>query len=175
MTLHQAWMQQAESDLRTARRVDNAGDARTRCQAISKYQQCVEKAVKGVLDKLHLAGLVCTRSDRNHKVARYASMLTGFPTTSRSRHLLNQMRRLFTDPVIEQIVLLDSLVPEDPASGAFAKRNHEYPFQTVAGDWLAPSDKDAFTVGELKRIRSCAAVLVRRLRTILDGLDLVYP
>jgi len=46
-------MQQAESDFHTAQRVDNNADARTRCQGISKYQQCVETSVKGVLDKLH--------------------------------------------------------------------------------------------------------------------------
>jgi len=39
---------EAESDLRTAEQVDNHADARTRCQAISKYQQCVEKSIKGV-------------------------------------------------------------------------------------------------------------------------------
>jgi HEPN domain-containing protein len=79
MTLPQAWMQQAESDFRTAQRVDNEDDARTRCQAISKYQQCVEKSVKGVLDKLHEAGLVRDASDRSHRIARYAVVLSAFP------------------------------------------------------------------------------------------------
>jgi hypothetical protein len=49
-------MQQAESDFRAAQRVDNSADPRTRCQAISKYQQSVEKSVKGILDKLYDAG-----------------------------------------------------------------------------------------------------------------------
>ena len=74
MTLPQAWMRQAESDFRAAQRVDVPADPRTRCQAISKYQQCVEKSVKAVLDKLHAAGLVGSRSDRGHKVARYATV-----------------------------------------------------------------------------------------------------
>jgi hypothetical protein len=56
-------MQQAESDYRTAQRVDNDADARTRGQAISKYQQCVEKSVKGVLDRLHNAGITNAHSD----------------------------------------------------------------------------------------------------------------
>jgi hypothetical protein len=175
MTLPQAWMQQAESDFRTAQRVDNDSDSRTRCQATSKYQQCVEKAVKAVLDKLHAAGLVGHRSGRSHKVARYTALLTGFPTTDDSRDLLHQLQRLFTVPVVEQIELLDSLVPEYPATGSLAKRNHEYPFQHGPADWRAPSDEDAFTAGEMKRMRHCAGVLVRRLRQILDALDLVYP
>jgi HEPN domain-containing protein len=125
MTLPQAWMQQAESDFRTAQRVDNDHDARTRCQAISRYQQCVEKSVKAVLDRLYGAGLIHNCSDRSHQVARYASVLTDFPAPRDNRDLLNQLRRRFTDAVVEQINLLDSLVPEYPATGALAKRNHE--------------------------------------------------
>src|SRR4051812_8647702 len=97
MTLPQAWIQQAESDFRTAQRVDNGQDARTRCQAIAKYQQTVEKSIKGVLDKLHAAGLVQNGSDRSHKVARYATVLGAFPASKDNRDLLNQLRRLFTD------------------------------------------------------------------------------
>jgi hypothetical protein len=175
MTLPQAWMQQAESDYRTAQRVDIDQDARTRCQAISKFQQCVEKSVKGVLDKLNAAGLVREGSDRSHRVARYVAVLTRFPTTRDTRDLLRQMRRLFTDRVIEQINLLDSLVPEYPATGALARRNHEYPFQNAADDWRSPSDEDAFTAGETRRVRHCAGVLLPGLRRILDALDRLYP
>src|SRR2546423_7135416 len=110
MTLWRAWMRQAESDFRTAQRSDNQRDARTRCQAIAKYQQCVEKSAKAVLDKLHAAGLLHDGSDRSHKVARYAPILTGFPTTRNSHDLLNELRRVFTEAVVEQINLLDSLV-----------------------------------------------------------------
>ncbi|HEY8749192.1 MAG TPA: hypothetical protein VIM11_14515 [Tepidisphaeraceae bacterium] len=114
-------------------------------------------------------------SDRNHKVARYAAVLGGFPAAKDSRDLLNQLRRVFTEPVVEQMNLLDSLVPEYPVRGATARRNHEYPFQNTPGDWRAPSDEDAFTAGEMKRVRNCAGVLVRRLRRILDALELVHP
>lgn len=175
MTLAQAWMRQAESDLRTAERVDNRADARTRCQALAKYQQCVEKAIKGVLDKLFAAGLIAQGSDHKHRVARYAAVLGGFPATTDNRALLNQLRRLFTERVIDQINFLDSLVPAYPPPGTPAARNHEYPFQDAAGDWHAPSDEDAFTPGEIKRIANCAGLLVRRLRQILDALDLLYP
>jgi len=175
MTLPQAWMQQAESDFRTAERVNNPTDARTRCQAIAKYQQCVEKSIKGVLDKLCAAGLTAQGSDRGHRVARYAAVLSGFPATPDNRALLNQLRRLFTERVLDQINLLDSLVPAYPAPGVPAARNPEYPFQDAAGNWRAPSDVDAFAVGEIKRLRNCAGLLVRGLRKILDALDLLYP
>jgi hypothetical protein len=175
MTLAQAWMLQAESDFRTAERVDNRLDGRTRCQAISKYQQSVEKSIKGILDKLFDAGLVPWRSDRGHHVARYAAVLSGFPATRDNRALLNQLRRLFSDRVLEQINFLDSLVPAYPGPGKRAARNHEYLFQDTAGDWLAPSDENAFSVGEMKRARICAGQMVGGLRQILDALDLLYP
>lgn len=175
MTLPEAWMRQAESDFRTAQRIDNNQDARTRCQAISKYQQCVEKSVKGVLDKLHAAGLIRSGSDRRHGVARYAAVLGGFPATKDNRDLLNRLRRLFTVRIVEQIALLDSLVPEYPAPDGLARRNHEYPFQDSKGDWRAPFEEDAFTASEIKQIRHCAGMLVINLRRILDALDLLYP
>jgi hypothetical protein len=175
MTLWQAWMRQAESDFRTAERVDNPADRRTRCQALSKYQQCAEKSIKGILDKLFAAGLVAQGSDRGHRVARYAAVLSALPATPGSRALLNQLRNLFSERVLDRIDFLDSLVPAYPAPGALASRNHEYPFQDAARNWHAPSDAHAFSVGEMKRARNCAGQLVRRLRQILDALDLLYP
>ena len=175
MTLPQAWMQQAESDFRAAQRVDIQADARTRCQAIAKYQQCVEKSVKGLLDKLYEARITKRHSDRNHKVARYVPVLTSIPSTNDTRDLFRQLARLFTAANVGQINFLDSLVPEYPAAGALAARNHEYPYQLTAADWRAPSDEDAFTAGEIKRIRDCAGSLIVGLRKILDALDLLYP
>jgi len=168
-------MRQAEADFRTAQRIDNDADARTRCQAISKYQQCVEKSVKGVLDKLHMARLIHDGSDRRHHVARYAALFRNIPRTNNTRDLLNQLGRLFGSAVVTQMNLLDSFVPEYPAAGALARRNHEYPFQVTAADWRAPSDDDAFSAGEIKRIRNCAGSLVVGLRRILDALDLLFP
>ena|SRR5688500_2225198 len=175
MTLPQAWMQQAESDYRAAQRVDNDANARTRCQAISKYQQCVEKSVKAVLDRLHAAGISNQRSDRGHAVARYAAGFRNIPRTRDTSGLLNQLARLFTDAIVEQVVLLDSLVPEYPVRGALAARNHEYPFQHAAADWRAPSDENAFAAGEIRRIRSCAGSLIIGLRRIFDALELLFP
>ena len=168
-------MQQAESDYRAAQRVDNDTDARTRCQAISKYQQCVEKSVKSIIDKLNAASITNVHSDSRHHVARYAAVFTNVPRTRQTGDLLNQLARLFTDSVVEQIRLLDSLVPEYPTAGALAARNHEYPYQATAADWRAPSDVGAFTLGELRRIRSCAGSLVIGLRRIFDALELLFP
>jgi HEPN domain-containing protein len=168
-------MQQAESDYRAAQRVDNHADAQTRCQAISKYQQCVEKSVKGVLDKLHDAGITRDGSDRRHPVERYAAVFRNAPRTSDTSDLLNQLSRLFTNAIIEQINLLDSLVPVFPRPGTLAARNHEYPYQQTAVDWRAPSDQGAFSAGEIKRIRDCAGSLIIGLRRIFDALELLFP
>jgi HEPN domain-containing protein len=168
-------MQQAESDFRTAQRVDIHGDTRSRCQAISKYQQSVEKSVKGVLDKLHDAGFTRAHSDSRHHVARYAEVFRNIPRTRQTGDLLNQLARLFTDAVVEQINLLDSFVPQYPAAGALAARNHEYPFQRAPLDWRAPSDEDAFSAGELRRIRHCAGSLKVGLRRVFDALESLFP
>jgi len=81
------------------------------------------------------------------------------------------LRRLFTNTLVEQISLLDSLAPEYPATGALARRNHEYPYQDEKGNWRAPSDETPFLVGEMKRARNCAGALMRRLPQILDAFD----
>ena len=175
MTLSQAWMQQAESDFRTAQLVDVDADTRTRCQAISKYQQCVEKCVKGVLDKLHASGVTNARSDRSHHVARYAAVFTSIPRTGQTGDLLNQLARLFTHNVVAQINLLDSLVPQYPKASALAARNHEYPFQQTVTHWRAPAEEDAFSAGEIKRIRHAAGSLIIGLRKIHDALELLFP
>jgi hypothetical protein len=168
-------MRQAESDYRAAQRLDKNDDARMRCQAISKYQQCVEKSVKGVLDKLHVAGITLSSSDSRHHVARYVTMFIQIPRTKQTSDLLTQLARLFTATIVEQINLVDSLVPEYPAKGAHAARNHEYPFQRNATDWRAPCDEDAFTAAEMKRIRNCAGALILGLRRIFDALELLFP
>lgn len=175
MTLPHAWMRQAESDYRAAQRVDNDTDPRTRCQAISKYQQCVEKSVKAVLDKLHEAGVTNAHSDRRHDVARYVALFTKIPRARNTGALLNQLAGLFTDTIVEQMAFLDSLVPTYPPAGTLAARNHEYPFQQSAADWRAPSDEDSFTSGEIKRIRSCAGSLMIGVRRVFDALERLFP
>ena len=150
MTLPRAWMMQAESDFRSAQRVDNDDDPQTRCQAISKYQQCVEKSVKSILDRLHDAGITKEHSDGKHHVGRYVAAFRNMPRSRETSNLLNQLAGQFTDTIVTQINLLDSLVPQYPKRPAMAARNHEYPFQQTATDWRAPSEADVFTNGEIK-------------------------
>jgi hypothetical protein len=168
-------MRQAECDYRAAHRLDTDADPRTRCQAISKYQQSVEKSVKAVLDKLHEAGVTNAHSDRRHDVTRYAALFAKMPRAGNTRALLNQLAGLFTETIVQQMAVLDSLVPTYPPTGTLAARNHEYPFQQSAADWRAPSDEDSFTSGEIKRIRSCAGSLMIGLRRIFDALERLFP
>ena len=77
--------------------------------------------------------------------------------------------------MVDQLNLLDSLVPVYPAAGRLAERNHEYPFQETATEWRAPSDEDAFTAGEMRRIRRCAGSLIIGLRRVFDALELLFP
>jgi hypothetical protein len=131
--------------------------------------------MKGVLHRLNEIGITNARSDSRHHVARYVAVFRNLPATKHTSGLLNQLARLFSETVIAQINLLDSLVPEYPAAGALAARNHEYPFQKTIAQWRAPSEVDIFTSGEIRRIRNCAGSLIVGLRRILDALDLLFP
>jgi hypothetical protein len=62
--------------------------------SVSKYQQCIEKSVKGVLDKLQNAGITNAHSDSRHHIARYAAVFTNIPRTSQTGDLLNQLKAL---------------------------------------------------------------------------------
>ncbi len=167
-------MTQARSDYRAAQRLDNHHDLTTRCQAVSKYQQCVEKSVKAILDKLHAAGLIAQGSDSKHPVARDAQTFARLPGATSKGNLLNQLSAAFTAPVVAGVKLLDSFVPAYQKPPAPQRRNHEYPYQDAALNWHAPAEASAFSTGEMKRIRSCAGKLLNSLPRILTALDLLY-
>lgn len=175
MSLPAAWMLQARSDYRAAQRLDNHQDATTRCQAVSKYQQSVEKSIKAILDKLAAARVIAQGSDSRHPVARYAQTFSLAPRDKNNRNLLNQLSATFTATAIDGVKLLDSFVPVYQKPPTPQRRNHEYPYQDAALDWHAPAEATAFSTGEMKRIRDCAGRLMNRLPRILTALDLLYP
>lgn len=168
-------MTQARSDYRAAQRLDNFHDPTTRCQAVCKHQQCAEKSIKAILDKLHTAGLVTQGSDSKHPVARYAQTFALIPRAKSNRNLLNQLSAAFTPSVVNGVKLLDSFVPRYMQPPLPQRRNHEYPYQDAALNWHAPAEATAFSAGEMKRIRECAGRLMNRLPRILTALDLLYP
>lgn len=175
MSLPAAWMTQARSDYRAAQRLDNHADPTTRCQAVAKFQQCVEKSIKAILDKLHLAAVVAQGSDSRHPVARYAQTFALAPRDKNNRNLLNQLSATFTASVIDGVKLLDSFVPVYQKPPTPQRRNHEYPYQDAALNWHAPTEPTAFSDGEMKRARACAGRLMNTLPRILTALDRLYP
>ena len=64
--------------------------------------------------------------------------------------------------------ILDAIVNQMPTTD-------EYPFQRAIADWRAPSDENAFTAGEIGRIRNCAGSLIIGLRRIFDALESLFP
>ena len=175
MSLPAAWMVQARSDYRAAQLLDNRQDPTTRCQAIAKYQQCVEKSVKAILDKLHAAGIVTQGSDSKHPVERYIKTFARAPRGANNRNLLNQLSTLFTPTVTAGVKLLDSLVPQFQKPPLPQRRNHEYPYQDAALNWHAPAEATAFGAGEVKRIRHCAGSVMNGLPRLLVAFDRLYP
>ena len=175
MSLPAAWMVQARSDCRAAQLLDNPHDPATRCQAVAEYQQCVEKAVKAMLDKLHAAGVVTQGSDNKHPVERYIQTFSRAPRAVSNRNLLNQLSAVFTPTVTAGVKLLDLLVPKFQTPPLPQRRNHEYPYQDAALDWHAPAEATAFGAGEVKRIRHCVGSLMNGLPRLLAAFDRLYP
>ena len=175
MTRPRAWLAQARSDLAVAHRLHRLGRDGERCQVAAKCQQAVEKSVKAVIDKLGAAGVIGVRIDGRHPVARYVPVMAQLSNASATRALSARVARAFAGHRYRAVRELDELVPRFPAPGAAADRNHEYPFQDAAGEWVPPTNAGVFGRGEVKRWMAAAEVIVRTMGDLLDSLDRVYP
>ncbi|MGD0771034.1 MAG: HEPN domain-containing protein [Tepidisphaeraceae bacterium] len=173
-----AWIEQAMSDLRAAHRLENRNDPRTFCQAISKYQQAVEKAVKGVAAVLQHGGVFSSGPGNRHAVNPLILALLNVPRSDENRELIKKMDQLFLPHRQRDIADLDALAPVYPDPGKLHARNHEYPFQDSSGAWhppCEPNHRDAFKIGEVKRFSVTANRVCAILQEIVLALELIYP
>jgi HEPN domain-containing protein len=170
-----AWVEQAMSDLQAAQRLYDRENARTFCQAISKYQQAVEKAVKGVVAALQHGGVFTGGPGNRHPANPLISAILRLPRSDENRELMKRLERIFSETRRHQIEMMDNLVPVYPDPGQPHLRNHEYPFQDDVGDWLPPCDEAAFAKGEIKRFAATAVPVCRSLGEIVSGLERIYP
>ena len=166
-------MLQAASDYRAAQRLDT-NDPTTWCQAISKYQQCVEKSMKGVLHRPNEARVTNHPFKGRHEVAQFAEVFAAAPQSRDSRALLNRLTAIFNEDVVQQVRALDALVPAYPKQGERTKRNHEYPFEESASGWRAPAERETFGEKEMRGFRRCAGRLMNGLPPIVEALDLLF-
>ncbi|HEX4053279.1 MAG TPA: HEPN domain-containing protein [Tepidisphaeraceae bacterium] len=170
-----AWIQQAESDLKAGKKVDNPQDPPTFCQAISKYHQALEKAVKAVASVLQHGSVFPGGPGKKHPVAPLLSAILKIPRSDDNRDLMRKLDRVFSPSLRQELKELDALAPVYPAPSTPHARNHEYPFQNSIDDWQPPCAEDAFASGEMKRFRATAENIYSALRKTVDGLERVYP
>jgi HEPN domain-containing protein len=74
-----AFIQQAISDLEAGQSLFNLQRPDRFCQAISKYQQAVEKAIKGLAAVLHHGGIIKDGPGRGHPVDNMVSAILKAP------------------------------------------------------------------------------------------------
>jgi HEPN domain-containing protein len=170
-----AWVQQALSDFKTAEFLDNRNDPRTFCQAIAKYQQAVEKAVKGLAVVLRDGNVLKAGPSRHHPVEPLINVILRSPRSNQNRDFMRRIDQIFSEPRVNDIQAMDALAPVYPDPGNPHARNHEYPFQDAALNWQPPCAADAFTIGEIKRFHNTAFVVCNNLEEIVTALEIIYP
>jgi hypothetical protein len=168
------WLRQACSDLDAGERLRSPPTPAFYCQAVSKYQQAVEKAIKGIVADLQAGGVplvhIGRREDFRHGVRVFAAALIRIPRKPRNADLPNLLYGLLY-PLLGEIHALDSLVPKRPAAGVLAPRNTEYPYQDRSAGWRAPADPGSFDPQQdVERFRKLAHKTVRDAGKILTAI-----
>jgi hypothetical protein len=80
-----AWLRQGRADWQAAERFLADEEGTSRCHAIAKWQQTVEKSVKALVAALHDAGILSTNFRPRHEVARYIDILIRLPRAPGNR------------------------------------------------------------------------------------------
>ena len=90
-----AWLAQAASDNDAAKTLAKEMKEKGRCHAIAKWQQTVEKSVKGGMAALFAAGLIRVNYQPRHDISRYISTLVRLPSKT-NNDIQSLLRKLFT-------------------------------------------------------------------------------
>lgn len=158
MRQSEAWILQAKSDLTAAKNVLKENDASTYCQALAKYQQVVEKSVKGMVAALNELGISQPSISGKHTLEHEINGLDAL----RRKPDLDKASINVVDKVIvgykNDIISLCRLAPSGPKNNANSKdklylKNTEYPFNEglAEGEYIAPAALDTFTIEEVKQ------------------------
>ncbi len=166
------WLSQAHSDFCAAKRVYQAGDDSTYCQAIAKYQQVVEKSVKALAAGLQHAKITQISSGHyyKHDVDRLAQAIRHSLDPKNVNEIHDKVAELFNEHYRQEIKILSSFAPRRPPPGAPHQRNTEYPFQNANGGWTAPAKPKTFTSQEVTRFSDLADQIWKRCNKIISAL-----
>ena len=165
------WLNQAHSDLDAARRLFDTDDDSSFCQAISKYQQVVEKSVKAMAAAVRDAGISPINTGFAHEVEKIVSALVFLPRGKAPTDIRNRISGLLHEGHRSEIRALCALAPKRPGPGELARRNTEYPFQRPDGSWIAPHESGAFELSDVERFRDLASRISDGSARIVSALE----
>ena len=164
------WISQADSDLLAAARVYDANDPRTYCQAVAKHQQTVEKSVKAIRAALHEAMIVSVSlSWRDHDVTKLASALRRRGNPADQTDIQHHVNHVLSEHHLNEIKAISELAPKFSRDGGVHPRNTEYPYERLAGDWIAPASLGAFSIRDVERFSTLANRIYQGARQIVSA------
>ena len=166
------WLSQAESDRYASTRIYDPADIRTYCQAISKHQQTVEKAVKAITAAVSAAGILTSPRGHyyKHDVEVLVTLLGRLPRPQDSQDIQSRINKLLNAFYRTEIRALSALTPRKPAAGAMHARNTEYPYETQLGVWTAPALAGSFQSSDIARFSNLAERIYQGARQIVSAL-----
>jgi hypothetical protein len=151
-----AWLEQSSADRLAAEKFLADSSGKSRCHAIAKWQQTVEKAIKAVIAALREVGVLAIEIGYRHEVERFISVLLRLPRAADNKTIQQHLRGLLDESTRSGIRSLDALAPHRPAPGQPPGRNTEYPFRDPQAAWTYPAAAGTFSVEEIRRYRALA-------------------
>ena len=164
------WLAQASSDFHTANLIFERDEERLYCHSIAKYQQAVEKSIKGIAAAVNNVGMQKLSPGFSHDVGDLVKILMKLPA-KRHPSISTQILGLFQQSVRNDVRDLGNLAPRRPPPRLPYRRNTEYPFQTGDEIRLAPTDPGTFDRDEVKRFRDVAYRIVSTAMKIVAAIE----
>ena len=130
-------MMQGIVDYDTAIALESLARPEFHCQIVAKWQQAVEKLVKSLVAGLDEAKLSGIKIGFGHDAMPYVAAMLRGPGSKSYLAVRRRLSALMDQRTRNGIRALDQLAPRRPAPGNVPGRNTEYPFLSVAGEWLA--------------------------------------
>jgi HEPN domain-containing protein len=165
-----AWLQQAIADRMAAERFAGSAEGWTRCHALAKCQQTVEKAIKAIVAALRDARILHIEIGYRHEVERFLKVLIRMPHAADNRAIQRHLQAFLNQDTRTGIRALDALAPRAPSAGERPRRNTEYPFQDAEGDWTIPAAEKTFSAEEVERSRQLAHRIVDNAGRIIAAI-----
>ncbi len=168
-----AWLEQAESDMRVATILKNKIEADASgfeshfylyCQIIAKCQQVVEKAIKAIIAELDYRRLVPFTIGFTHTVDPIINRILIAP--ARHKDSLQPIQATLKNNLPDIRAVME-LAPHGRA-GAQNPKNTEYPYSNSSNVLIAPASRNAFQWDEVQRYHRTAGLIKKKASELID-------